>query len=300
MEITTPPPLPALYKPKGSIYLSEIEDSSIRLGIQGAPFSGKTTAALTFPNPVIISFDKKISAHLHRTDVPLIPFYNPAFVDTIIKRAGTQAPPETKDAIIKWLQTEGLKLSHEQTLLVDGLTGIEDWFHIWYKYNENELALSKKGEFNKFVQWDLKKQFFTELWNAFKAMSCDIVMVTHEQDDRNKDGSYNGKIKPLLTGQAADKMCGNFTDWVRQLVISKPKDEESLTKIMAKYGVSKATVKEWCDATPTEYGSIHLWQTQGDDILDGGCSSLENTPKFILSNYKTLLRYKKNKTNKTQ
>jgi AAA domain len=284
-----------LYKPKGSVFLSESLDNQVRLGIQGAPFSGKTTAALTFPNPVILTYDRKISAHLHRDDVPLVPFYNPAFIDTIVKRPGTMAPPERKDALIKWLETEGLKLSHEQTLLVDGLTGIEDSFHLWFKYNETELATSKKGEYNKFVQWDLKKAYFTELWNAFKAINCDVVMISHEQDDRNKDGSYNGKIKPLLTGQAADKMGGNFTDWVRQIVISKPKTSEEIEKVCSKYNTDKATVTEWCNATPPSYGSIHLWQTQGDDIMDGGCSSLINTPKFILATYDTFVKYKKNK-----
>ena len=289
-----------LYKPKGSIYLSEVEDNQVRLGIQGAPFSGKTTGALTFPNPVILSFDRKISAHLDRTDVPLIPFYSPSFVDSIVRRAGTQAPPETKDALVKWLTTEGLKLVHEQTLLVDGLTGIEDAFHIWFKYNETELATSKKGEYNKFVQWDLKKAFFTELWNAFKAINCDIVMVSHEQDDRNKDGSYNGKIKPLLTGQAADKMGGNFTDWFRQVSISKPKTQDAISLLADKMSVTQADVKEWIAVTPPSYTSIHLWDTQGGDLFDGGCSSLIGAPKYILSNYQTFLKFKKNKTTKQQ
>ena len=292
---TTPPPISNLYKPKGSIYLSESEDNQVRLGIQGAPFSGKTTAALTFPNPVILTYDRKVSAHLHRDDVPLVPFYNPAFIDTIVKRAGTQAPPEKKDALIKWLETEGLKLVHEQTLLVDGCTGIEDSFHTWFTYNEPELATSKKGEYNKFVQWDLKKRYFTEVWNAFKAIQCDIVFICHEQDDRNRDGSYNGKIKPLLTGQAADKMGANFTDWVRQVVISKPQSPEEIEKVCTKYNTNKAVVTEWCKATPADYNSIHLWETQGGDIFDGGVSSLLNAPRYILATYETFAKYKKNK-----
>jgi len=284
-----------LYKPKGSIFLSESEDNQVRLGIQGAPFSGKTTAALTFPNPVILTYDRKISAHLHRNDVPLIPFYNPAYIDTIVRRPGIQAPPEKKDALIKWLETEGLKLTHEQTLLVDGCTGIEDAFHTWFTYNETELATSKKGEFNKFIQWDLKKKYFTEVWNAFKAIQCDVVFICHEQDDRNKDGTYNGKIKPLLTGQAADKMGANFTDWVRQVVISKPKTNEQIDKICQWAGVGKTTVDEWCKATAPEYSSIHLWETQGGDIFDGGVSSLLNAPKYILATYDTFAKYRKNR-----
>jgi hypothetical protein len=292
---TLSPPPKTFYKPKGSIFLSESEDNQVRIGIQGAPFSGKTTAALTFPNPVILTYDRKISAHLHRNDVPLIPFYDASFVDSVVKRAGTQAPPERKDALIKWLETEALKLSHEQTLLVDGCTGIETSFHLWYSYNETELALSKKGEFNKFVQWDLKKKYFMEVWNCFKTLKCDVVLICHEQDDRNKDGSYNGKIRPLLTGQAADMMGLNFTDWVRQIVISKPKTPEQVDKVCQWAGVDKATVTEWCKATSDLYGSIHLWQTQGDDILDGGVSSLINSPKFILATYDTFAKYKKNK-----
>jgi hypothetical protein len=287
-----------LYKPKGSKYLSETEDNQVRLGIQGAPFSGKTTGALTFPNPVILTYDRKISAHLDRNDVPLIPFYDPAFVDSIVKRPGTMAPPSTKEALTKWLGTEGLMLVSRQTLLVDGCTGIEDAFHAWFSYNENELATSSQGNYNKFVQWDLKKRYFIELWNCFKALKCDVVFICHEQDDRNKDGTYNSKIKPLLTGQAADTMGKNFTDWVRQIVISKPKTSEQIDKTIAWAGVDKATVDEWCKATPTNYGSIHLWQTQGDDILDGGVSSLINAPKYILSNYETFLKFKKNKTTK--
>lgn len=46
-----------LYIPPGCTTLDKIEDSQIRVGIQGPPFSGKTTAALTFPNPVAASFE---------------------------------------------------------------------------------------------------------------------------------------------------------------------------------------------------------------------------------------------------
>ena len=284
-----------LYIPTGSKFLSETEDNQVRIGIQGPPFSGKTTAALTFPNPVILTYDRKISAHLHRTDVPLIPFYNPSFVDSVVRRDGTQQPPNRKDALIKWLDKEGTKLSHEQTLLVDGCTGIEDAYHQWFNVNKDDLAVSKTGEYNKFVEWDMKKKYFTEVWNAFKAINADIVFICHEQDDRNKDGTYNGKIKPLLTGQASDKMGANFTDWVAQVTIGKPTTPEQKQKVMDWARVSSATVQEWCDATPSTYGTIHLWQLQSDDMRDLGTSSLTGAPKFILAGYDTFSKYKKNK-----
>jgi len=284
-----------LYKPVGCKYLSESEDNQVRLIIQGPPFAGKTTSALTFPNPVILTYDRKVSAHLHRGDVPLVPFYDPSYVDSVVRRAGTSQPPNRKDALIKFLETEGMKLSHEQTLIMDGCTGIEDGYHQWFKVNEDDLATSKKGEYNKFVQWDLKLKYFKEIWNLFKALRCDVIFICHEQDDRNKDGTYNGKIRPLLTGQVADTLGKNFTDALAQVVISKPQGIEERNRMREKFQVDDATIDMWCKASDPVYRAIHLWQTQADDMRDCGTSSLVNVPKYILSNYNTFVKYKKNK-----
>ena len=76
-----------IYKPSGSINLSESQTKpQIRLGIQGPPGSGKTWAALTFPNPVIINLDRGLGAHAGRSDVIDVPFYSGSFVDKIIPR----------------------------------------------------------------------------------------------------------------------------------------------------------------------------------------------------------------------
>jgi hypothetical protein len=290
------------YTPKGCKFLSQTEDSQVRLIVQGAPFSGKTTSALTFPNPVILSFDRKVSAHLHRSDIPIAPFYDPKFVDTILPRPGLQAPCSKKEALTKWLSTEGLKLVHEQTLIIDGCSGIETAYHIWYKFNETELAHSTKGTFNKFIQWDLKKAYFEELWDCIKALQCDVIFICHEQKERDKEGEYNGKISPLLTGQAADKMGLNFTDYFRQLCIAKPKTDDETQRALSYFGINATTLKEWCASTPINYGSFHLWKIQGDDTFGGGSSSLRDAPKYILANYETFQKYRKQfvDTNKPQ
>jgi hypothetical protein len=281
-----------LYTPKGCKFLSESDDNQIRIGLQGPAFSGKTTAALTFPNPVILTFDRKVSAHLHRKDVPLVPFYDPSFVESIVRKDGQLMQPNRKDSLIRWLSTEGQSLVHEQTLIIDGCSGIEDAYHIWFREHEDEFV-TDKGKKDGFAEWKQKGIYFSELWMGFKSLKCDVVFICHETLDRDLKGDLNGKIRPLLTGQVADRMGGNFTDWFAQIVINKPKDDDQVQKVMSWAGVDKATVMGWSSATPPTYRAIHLWQTQGDDLRDCGSSSLSSVPKYILATYDTLLKYRK-------
>jgi len=281
-----------LYKPPGSLFAHELPESQIRLGIQGAPFTGKTWASLTFPNPVILSLDRKVSAHAPK-DAIIIPFHDVRFIDSLVRRAGTQAPPSTKEAITRWLTTEGVKLSNQQTLILDGSTSIEEAFHIWYNFNETELASTKSGEIDGFVQWNLKKSYWGELFACMKAIPGNVIYIVHEGERSDKNGVATGKLYPLLTGQVGNKLAGNFTDWFRTTVISKPKDKDEAKKLRDWAGIDEQTLQEWIESTPKEYQSIHLWQTQGDSVCDCGTSTLTNCPKFILADYKSFSKYRK-------
>ncbi len=282
-----------IYKPNNSKFLSELEDSQVRIGFQAPPFEGKTYAALTWPNPVIASFDGKVTAHLHRNDVPILPFYNPGYVDSLVRRESSAFKPNRKDALTKFLDTEGQKLSHEQTLILDGCGGIETAFHEWYKDREDALARTKKGDIDKFVQWNLKKDYFDELWNAVRSLKCDVIFICWEQVDRSEDGSLNGKIKPILTGQAGDRLGGNFTDWFAVMAISKPSGQEQRQKLKDWAKISDSTLEEWISSTPSDYQAIHLFQTQDDNLRSCGSSSLHGCPKYIVANYTTFNKYRK-------
>jgi hypothetical protein len=278
-----------IYKPSGAIDLSELGASQIRLGIQGPPFAGKTTAALSFPNPVILSFDKKLNNFTDRKDIITIPFWNDSFIESIIPKVGIEAPVNRKDAILKWIYTEGSKLTTIQTLIIDGSSFIEEAYHSWYRFNEDELSIARNG----YVEWNLKKSFFEELFNAFKTISCNLVYITHEVQDRDDKGRLNGKLRPLLAGQAGDKMAGNFTDWFRMKTGDKPTNNESRKKIIETCGIDEITLDEWITSVPKDYMSIHLFQTQGDEMFNGGSSSLFNPPKYILANYSVFNKYKR-------
>jgi hypothetical protein len=283
-----------IYKPPGCLTLEELGDSQIRVGIQGAPFTGKTWASLSFPNPIILSLDRKVSAH-GGDNVMIVPFHDVGFIDKIVKRPGTKAPPSTKDAILEWLLMEGTKLAKNQTLIVDGSTAVEEAFHTWYRYNEDTLAMTKSGQIDAFVEWSLKKDFFGDLFSRLKSIPCNVVYIVHEAEKSDKDNNATGKIRPLMTGQVRDRLCGNFTDWFRSHVISKPVNEEQRKKLKEWGGVDDSTIKEWIDSTPTSYQSIHLWQTQPDSICDCGTTSLVGAPKYIIADYKMFAKYKRNK-----
>lgn len=285
-----------IYRPPGCPRLSDIPPEQIRAGIQGPPFEGKTTASLTFPNPIILSIDRKVSAHTHRDDVILIPFHDVKFVNSVVPKDGINAPVNRKEALIKWLSTEGTKLSRQQTLILDGSTGIEEEYHIWYKFHEQELALSKTGQIDSFVEWNLKKKYFEELHLCLKSVPANVVYICHETADRDKKGELNGKVRPLLTGQSGDKLGGNLTDLFRAMAVSKPRDKEQGDKLMKWAGIDAGTLAEWVASTPPICQTIYLWQTQADELCDCGTSSMLNAPKYVLAHYNSFLKYGKKQT----
>lgn len=285
-----------IYRPPGCPRLSDIPPEQIRVGIQGPPFEGKTTASLTFPNPIILSIDRKVSAHTHRDDVILIPFHDVKFVNSIVPKDGINAPVNRKEALIKWLSTEGTRLSRQQTLILDGSTGIEEEYHIWYKFHEQELALSKTGQIDSFVEWNLKKKYFEELHLCLKSVPANVVYICHETADRDKKGELNGKVRPLLTGQSGDKLGANLTDLFRAMAVSKPRDKEQSEKLMKWAGIDAGTLAEWVASTPSVCQTIYLWQTCADELCDCGTSSMLNAPKYVLAHYNSFLKYGKKQT----
>lgn len=279
-----------IYTPAGCSTLDVLEDGQVRCGIQGPGFSGKTTAALTFPNPIVASFDRKVTAHTYRTDVINVPFYDGEFCDKIVRRNGLQTPPNRRDALLKWLSTEGLKLTPSQTLLMDNSTGIEEAFHTQYWLSP---VISKSGEVDSFAEWRQKVDFFGDLHSAFKALRCNVVYLTHEAPDRDKKGEINGKVRPLLTGQAGDKLIANFTDWFASITINKPITSDQGDKIMKWAGIDKSTLEEWIASTPATHQTIYLWQTTSDDLRSCGTTTLHNVPKYVLANYSSFAKYRR-------
>lgn len=282
-----------IYKPAGWLSLAEITEAPlIRLGIQSPPGKGKTYSALTFPNPVVLDFNKGCGAHIGRPDVIPLPFWDGSFVDKIVKRSGSLNPPNKKDAIIKWLNTEGMKLKPSQTLVADSLTEIGASFHT--EYSINGAPTTSKGADDKWDEWKKKDAWYTLLMESIKCLPCNFILITHEVVEWDKQGELTGRCKPILTGAGGDKIVGDFTDWFRQHVAAKPQSPEAVERFKKKYFLNDAQYKEIIESTPSDHSSVYMWQVVPDENFELKTSSLFNPPKFVVANYTSFLKYKRN------
>ena len=285
----------SIYTPNNCKPLSESKvEQQIRLGIQGYPGTGKTWAALTFPNPVVANLDRGLAAHDKRADVIEVPLYNPQWIRETM-RLPAYHPSGLKDICIKWLETEATKLTPEQTLVWDGNTGLQNAYHKWYEANQT-LFLTKQGNVNEFAEWTVKKKFFSEIMEIFKSLSCHVVYCCHEIDMKDKNGVngplYSGKIRPLLTGAFGDEIEGHFNNWFRAHAADKPADFTSLKadSVMKMWGMTIDEFRKFCDTFPR--GTIYYWQTESDSVFDAKCS-LVNFPRYVPARYETFSKYKR-------
>lgn len=278
-----------MYIPPGTFKLSELKElPQIRLGIQGYGGTGKTWSALTFPNPIVINLDRGLGAHTGREDVIEVPFHNTAFCNTVISNYN---PGKLKDALLLWLHKEGKKLEPTQTLVVDGGTSIQNCYHAWYADNK---VYATSGKEDDFAQWRLKAQFYADLMEQFKKLPCHVVYISHEAEKKEKDGSYRGKIRPLLTGQFADELMTHFTSWFRQMAATKPTDFTKYDAAkLASWGMSIEEFKTFVNSYPRD--TVYYWRTSSDDECDCKCSDLVNFPSMIPAAYSHFQKWMKHK-----
>ncbi len=278
-----------IYKPNG--FRPLVQEPQIRLCLQGAPGAGKTWEALTFPNPCVLNFDRGLGAHVGRTDVIEIPFFEPAFVDSYYPRDNKTDPPNRKNALHKWLGVEALKLKSNQTLVIDSNTQINNAYHADYNLHP---VIAKSGKVDDFGVWNQKVDYFGEIMELLKALACHVVYICHETSDRDKTGELNGKVRALIRGQFGDELASHFTDYFRCHTFAKP-TAEKMDKFKEFFKLTTEEAKEWIASTPND--TLYVWQTQSDEIAKGvKTSSLVGAPKFILANYNSFAKYKR-KTN---
>jgi hypothetical protein len=276
-----------LYIPPKCFSLDTLKQAQIRLFLQGDGGTGKTWSALTFPNPIILSTDRGAGAHTGRKDVHEAPLYDSSFVRSICPDSGGIV--NTKEAALKWIKVEGAKLTAEQTLVIDNLTGLATAFHLYE--DKHPTMSSRTGKKDEFAQWSNKVDYFGEICHIIKSLKCHVVFIGHETPDRGKDGELNNKTRALLTGQFADQLKSHFTDYVRQLTCDKPKDVTKLeAKSLSLWGMNSVDeFKAMCDTYPRN--TIYYWQMESDDYCNCKVSSLVNFPRFIPASYNSFIKF---------
>lgn len=286
-----------MYKPINSLTLKESSEPQIRLGLQGYGGTGKTYAALTFPNPVVLDLDRGLGAHHGRTDVIQLRCWDLDWWKSISTITKVPQPnvADIKNYILLWLNSEGMKLEQDQTLVIDGGTGLQNAYHKWYSANPSYS--SKTGKENEFAEWMLKINFFGDVCEILKRLKCHVVYLSHETDKKDKNGEYTGKIRPLLTGQFGDQLMTHFTDWFRTHCGTKPigdKLKQTKPETLTQWGCKNLSEFEnMLEMFFPGIDTVYYWQTFGDDQFDGKVSSLVNFPKYIPASYIAFRKYMK-------
>lgn len=247
-----------MYTPPLATNLKNETMPQICLGLIGAPGSGKTTACLTAPNPIIFNIDRGLTGHIGK-DILTIPVYSSAFI--------RDQKTNRKDFIAKWLGTEAPKLTSEQTLVIDSWTTLQAAFDV---QTEKEPVYTKNGEEDGFAFWKRKQQWSRDICEMIKGLACHVIITFHEQIQRDPTGNPTSKIEPVMQGQFKDILPVYFTDFFRQV----------------------ATTPKGSDGKPVPNAqTIFEWQTQPDNIVN--CKTrLIGVPKMVPANFSVFDKYK--------
>lgn len=172
--------------------------------IYGAPVTGKTSGARTFPNPILVDFDNNLPPGTEN----VIPMWQDAFVDTVKPRINREWPANRRDALMLILKDLANMVPAGHTIIIDSLTRIESW------YNAQEAVepppLSKENKPDKFEMFRRRLLYFDTLFTCLVGCAANVVFVCHQQQERDDKGNQIGQLKPALIGQIGDKMPGYF------------------------------------------------------------------------------------------
>lgn len=269
-----------MYTPSYSMSSETMPQSPVRLGIIGVAGGGKTFSALTAPNPIVADADNKLSGYRRTYPehiFPIVPFWNRDFVVKTLgvknKSTGNddKYPHNMRDAVKLWLAQEAPKLTSEQTLIVDSMTSFNDnGFDIQSNLPWEKSFSKKTGEEDAFVFWKLKLAFNNEINTLLKNLSCHVISIFHELPERDENGRVLS-IKPLVQGQSADRIPGNYTDFYRQRVVTRDMDIKQFPGLT------------WKDDNERE---IYAWQTCKDKYFQIACCSNPKLAPFVRANFR--------------
>lgn len=176
--------------------------------IYGVPFSGKTTFANQFPDPLILNTDGGVKF----VDAPYIPIRDEVTVE------GRQTKRKFAWEVFKDIIDELEKKDNDfKTIVVDLL---EDVYEYCRLYMYDKLGISHESD-ESFSAWDkVRIEFLSTLKRLMNLDYENIILISHE--DRTKDITRKGgdkvtAIKPNLTDKVATKVAG-MVDIVARVV----------------------------------------------------------------------------------
>lgn len=167
--------------------------------IYGSPFSGKTTFANNFPDPLMLNTDGNIKF----VDAPYIPIKDQVNVEGRMTKR--KLAWETFKESIAELEK---KQNDFKTIIVDLL---EDTYEHCRLYMYDQMGITHESD-DSFRAWDkVRTEFLSTLKKLMNLDYENIILISHEdtsKDITKKSGDKITAIKPNLTEKAANKVAG--------------------------------------------------------------------------------------------
>lgn len=167
--------------------------------IYGSPFSGKTTFANKFPDPLMLNTDGNIKF----VDAPYIS------IKDEIKVNGRMTTKTLAWQIFKDVIAELEKKDNEfKTIIVDLL---EDTYEYCRLYMYDQMGITHESD-DSFKAWDKVRTEFLSTLKRLMALDYEnIILISHEdtsKDVTKKGGDKITSIKPNLQDKVANKVAG--------------------------------------------------------------------------------------------
>lgn len=167
--------------------------------LYGAPFSGKTTFANSFPNPIMLNTD----GNIRFVDAPYISIANQVENRGRITKT-TLAWDILKDSILELEKKD----NDFKTVVVDLL---EDTYESCRLYMYDKLGIEHESD-DSFRAWDkVRTEFLSTMKRIVHLPYENIILLSHEdtsKDITKKGGDKTTAIKPNLSDKPALKIAG--------------------------------------------------------------------------------------------
>lgn len=228
----TQPATPNLYIPTICSSSSTLDIAQRRLLLCGEPGVGKTfTSITTSPNPIVMDIDKGITdPRLVALAVPTFDVHSAEWCQKHVKRNNRCV------SAMELLKGECLKLTGEQTLIIDSLSALQDDLE---RYNWDITPISKKtGEKDGFDFWELNKDWWNEFFTRLSLLKCHVIVTAHLTERKHKENPLlTVGFQPLISGGTKEFISRFFTDVIMQHATSSNPDTQGKVKTIYKWQV---------------------------------------------------------------
>lgn len=266
-----------MFKPEHTTTLDSI-GNTIRMGVQGKGGTGKSTAMLTFPNLIVADIDNSVdienakAVKVDPTTIYKLKFHDPEFLKA------SQLSPNIHEASLKWIETNIMKFTPEQTFGLDSWTFLQDHFDV---VMGKKIPITSTGAEDGRWFWGEKQDYSQDILTKLKRANCNLYVVFHEVDETDDKGRLTGRVRPMMDGKYNQKLSNHFTYWFRATAIGKKDDASAMKEQAKKMQITDEVLKMLYDFSNNK--TVYTWQTQADELC--ACKSKLPFVKFIPASY---------------